>query len=84
MTTVVRPWFGRGTSNLARECDDVPDRAYARVWRTCVPFEPRTDVHGHMFCARGELPRNAEAACFSCCSRALSDEWHHMTAFGMY
>ena len=21
MTTVVRPWFGRGTSNLARECD---------------------------------------------------------------
>jgi hypothetical protein len=21
VTTVVRPWFGRGTSNLARKCD---------------------------------------------------------------
>jgi hypothetical protein len=21
VTTIVRPWFGRGTSNLARECD---------------------------------------------------------------
>ena len=32
VTTVVRPWFGRGTSNLARQCDPPADRADARGW----------------------------------------------------
>ena len=54
----MRPWFGRGTSNLARECDcRGGSELYARGWRTCVPSEPRTHVRGHLFLARRALPR---------------------------
>ncbi len=48
VTTGVSPWFGRGTSNLARQCDlHAADRAHARGWRTFVPSEPRAQARGH-------------------------------------
>ena len=47
-TTVVRPWFGRAQTPTSHVSAMFPaDRADARGWRTFVPSEPCTHVHGH-------------------------------------
>jgi hypothetical protein len=48
VTTVVRPWFGRTQPPTSHVSAMFPaDRADARGWRTFVPSEPCTHVHGH-------------------------------------
>ena len=48
VTTVVRPWFGRAQPATSHVNAMFPaDRADARGWRTFVPSEPCTYVHGY-------------------------------------
>ena len=61
VSTVVTPWFRRGTFNLTRECDHQGDRACARGWSTYVPSTPRTHGRGHLLCSRRGIPRNIKA-----------------------
>ena len=54
VTTVVRPWFGRGTSNLARQCDPGIGSGSRPRLEGCAPSEPRTHVRGHVGRARSQ------------------------------